>query len=139
MLKKRCSVAPISGEHRVIRQSVPEPFTIGLRRQSFGGYFQWVLDAACETVEWPCQPLGFDSVALRRYSTPRFDLILKYRCIIIVVSFAGGVLVNGYPIGKGSGLIPGAFVFPTILSLRLTGMVKPRIMGKAEVDDISRK
>jgi hypothetical protein len=36
-----------------------------LRRQSFGGYFQWVLDDVCETVEWPNQPLGFDSVALR--------------------------------------------------------------------------
>ena len=42
---------------------------LGLRRQSFGGYFQWVLDAACEAVEWPYQPLGFDSLALRRRST----------------------------------------------------------------------
>jgi len=29
----------------------------------FGGYFQWVLDAACEAVEWPYQPLR--PVALR--------------------------------------------------------------------------
>lgn len=31
----------------------------------FGGYYQWVLDAVCETVEWPHQPLGFDSLAHR--------------------------------------------------------------------------
>jgi len=31
----------------------------------FGGYVQWVLDAVCETVEWPYQPLRFNSVALR--------------------------------------------------------------------------
>jgi hypothetical protein len=31
----------------------------------FGGYFQWVLDAVCETVEWPHQPLGVNSLALR--------------------------------------------------------------------------
>jgi hypothetical protein len=31
----------------------------------FGGYFQWVLDTVCETVEWLHQPLGFDSLALR--------------------------------------------------------------------------
>ena len=30
-----------------------------------GGYFQWVLDAVCETVEWSHQLLGFDSLALR--------------------------------------------------------------------------
>jgi hypothetical protein len=36
-----------------------------LRMWLFGGYFQWVLDGACETVEWPYQPLGFDSLALR--------------------------------------------------------------------------
>jgi|HubBroStandDraft_2_1064218.scaffolds.fasta_scaffold05885_2 hypothetical protein len=36
-----------------------------LRRQPSGGYFQWVLDAACEAVERPNQPLGFDSLALR--------------------------------------------------------------------------
>jgi len=32
---------------------------------TFGGYFQWVLDAACEAVEWSYQPLGFNSLALR--------------------------------------------------------------------------
>jgi hypothetical protein len=37
-----------------------------LRGQLFGGYFQWVLDAAArETVERPNQPLGFNSLALR--------------------------------------------------------------------------
>ena len=41
------------------------------RRRSFGGYFQWVLDAACEAVEWPYQPLGFDSLALRSALGPR--------------------------------------------------------------------
>jgi hypothetical protein len=30
-----------------------------------GGYFQWVLDAVRETVEWPNDPLGFNSLALR--------------------------------------------------------------------------
>ncbi len=39
--------------------------TVEIRGLTFGGYFQWVLDAACETVEWPYQPLGFDSLALR--------------------------------------------------------------------------
>jgi hypothetical protein len=38
---------------------------LAIRRQMLGGYFQWVLDAACETVEWPYQPLGFNSLALR--------------------------------------------------------------------------
>ena len=38
------------------------------RGQSFGGYFQWVLDAPRETVEWPYQPLGFDSIAFRIHS-----------------------------------------------------------------------
>jgi hypothetical protein len=31
----------------------------------FGGCFQWVLDAACQAVEWLSQPLGFKSLALR--------------------------------------------------------------------------
>jgi hypothetical protein len=35
----------------------------------FGGCFQWVLDAACEAVEWLSQPLGFESLALRSHST----------------------------------------------------------------------
>jgi hypothetical protein len=35
----------------------PPAIRITFRRQSPGGYFQWVLDAACETVEWPYQPL----------------------------------------------------------------------------------
>jgi len=35
----------------------------------FGGCFQWVLDAVCETVEWLSQPLGFESLALRGHST----------------------------------------------------------------------
>jgi len=35
------------------------------RRRAFGGYLQWVLDATCEVVEWPYQPPGFDSLALR--------------------------------------------------------------------------
>ena len=39
--------------------------SLKFHRLTFGGYFQWVLDAACETVEWPYQPLGFDSLALR--------------------------------------------------------------------------
>jgi hypothetical protein len=43
---------------------------LALRGQPFGGYFQWVLDAACEPVEWPYQPLGFDSLVLR----PALDL-----------------------------------------------------------------
>ena len=30
-----------------------------------GGCCQWVLAAACEAVEWPSQPLGFESLALR--------------------------------------------------------------------------
>ena|GEM_PF-6454681 len=34
-------------------------------RTVFGGCFQWVLDAVCETVEWLDQPLGFESFALR--------------------------------------------------------------------------
>ena len=37
---------------------------------AFGGYFQWVLDAACETVEWPYPPLGFYSVAIRTAFDP---------------------------------------------------------------------
>ena len=36
-----------------------------VRGQSPGGYCQWVLNAACEAVEWPNQPLGFNSLALR--------------------------------------------------------------------------
>jgi len=44
-----------------------------LRRQSFGGYFQWVLDAACEAVEWPIQPLGFNSLALLSALDQNFD------------------------------------------------------------------
>jgi len=43
----------------------------------FGGYFQWVLDAACEAVEWPYQPLGFDSLALRTALGP------KYGCSVV--------------------------------------------------------
>jgi hypothetical protein len=35
----------------------------------FGGCFQWVLDAACEAVEWLSQPSGFESLALRSHST----------------------------------------------------------------------
>ena len=34
----------------------------GLR---LGGRCQWALDAALQAVEWPCQPLRFDSVVLR--------------------------------------------------------------------------
>ena len=30
-----------------------------------GGCCEWVLAAACEAVEWPSQPLGFESLALR--------------------------------------------------------------------------
>jgi hypothetical protein len=40
---------------------------------SFGGYFQWVVGAACEAVEWPNQPLGFNSLALRTALDLKFD------------------------------------------------------------------
>jgi hypothetical protein len=45
---------------------VREWSTIIFRGQSFGGCCQWVLDVVRETVEWPYQPLGFDSLALRQ-------------------------------------------------------------------------
>jgi hypothetical protein len=38
---------------------------IEVRQVASGGRFQWVLDAACEAVEWLRQPLRFDSVVLR--------------------------------------------------------------------------
>jgi len=57
-----------------------------LRGQVFGGYFQWVLDTVCETVEWPYQPLGFDYLALRSALGPMLPAVWY-----IDVSFAGGV------------------------------------------------
>jgi len=38
---------------------------IEVRQIAPGGCCQWVLDAICEIVEWPSQPLRFDSVVLR--------------------------------------------------------------------------
>jgi hypothetical protein len=42
-----------------------------------GGRCQWVLDAVCQTVEWPSQPLRFDSVVLRTTTrqTQRYALL----------------------------------------------------------------
>jgi len=40
----------------------------------FGGCYQWVLDTACQAVEWLRQPLGFESLALRRHWTSDFGL-----------------------------------------------------------------
>jgi hypothetical protein len=39
---------------------------IARRQGALGGCCQWVLDAAYQTVEWPRQPLRFESVILRR-------------------------------------------------------------------------
>ena len=36
-----------------------------VKQTASGGRCQWVLDAICEIVEWPSQPLRFDSVVLR--------------------------------------------------------------------------
>ena len=45
-----------------------------------GGRCQWVLDAAYQAVEWPSQPLRFDSVVLRATTRQNqreaFDIIL---------------------------------------------------------------
>ncbi len=43
------------------------------RRLASRGCSQWVLAAACEAVEWPNQPLGFDSLTLCCHSTKILD------------------------------------------------------------------
>jgi len=40
--------------------------TIGAEMIASGECCQWVLDADSQPVEWLCQPLGFDSLALRQ-------------------------------------------------------------------------
>ena len=64
------------------------PISIVIRGQWSGGYFQWVLDAACETVEWPYQPLGFDSLALRLALGLRNCLLREICAKVVSVSQA---------------------------------------------------
>jgi hypothetical protein len=42
-----------------------DSYNLGEGRAS-GECCQWVLDAVLQTVEWLCQPLGFDSLTLRQ-------------------------------------------------------------------------
>ena len=60
----------------------------------FGGCCQWVLDVVCETVEWPYQPFGFDSLALRQVLGHRLTIIKRYVTIHLVSQTAS---VLGYP------------------------------------------
>ena len=55
----------------------------------FRGCFQWVLDAACQAVEWLSQPLGFESLTLCSHSTT--DFILTSRSTRISLNMTGGV------------------------------------------------
>jgi len=43
-------------------------YTISSRRPTSGECCQWVLDVACKPIEWPRQPLGFESLTLRSHS-----------------------------------------------------------------------
>jgi len=45
-----------------------------LLRAAFRGCFQWVLDTACQAVERPSQPLGFESLTLCSHSTTDIPL-----------------------------------------------------------------
>lgn len=54
-----------------------------------GGCCQWVLAAACETVEWPRQPLGFESLALRSV-TRLYERSLDRALSRIRIEIAGG-------------------------------------------------
>jgi len=40
-----------------------------------GGRCQWVLDAIRQIVEWPCQPLRFESVVLRTSARRNFRCV----------------------------------------------------------------
>ena len=55
----------------------------------FRGCFQWVLDAACQAVEWLSQPLGFESLTLCSHSTT--DFILTSPSTRISLNMTGGV------------------------------------------------
>jgi len=60
-----------SDSHFLIRSSD----RLFLRQSTSGGCFQWVLDAACQAVEWLSQPLGFDSLILRRSTRPVLNVL----------------------------------------------------------------
>jgi hypothetical protein len=49
---------------RLLRKLVVPQTTILSGRLCLGGCCQWVLDAACQAVEWLHQPLGFNSLTL---------------------------------------------------------------------------
>jgi hypothetical protein len=55
----------------------------------FGGRCQWVLDTARQAVEWLGQPLGFESLTLRRHSTLISCLTLVATGLLL--NLAGGV------------------------------------------------
>jgi hypothetical protein len=46
------------------------------RWSASGGRCQWVLDAILQIVEWPCQPLRFESVVLRTSARRTFSSML---------------------------------------------------------------
>jgi hypothetical protein len=67
------------------RRHPPQPSRYNLHKQpAFGGCYQWVLGAVCQTVEWLNQPLGFDSLALRGLSTSTNTLDKRFRRTIIM-------------------------------------------------------
>lgn len=74
---------------------------MGIRRRSFGGYYQWVLDVVCETVEWPYQPLGFNSLALRT----ALDLKLKPAAKDVVPCIHVSQTTSKVPMCKSPSLI----------------------------------
>jgi hypothetical protein len=60
-----------------------------LVQAAFGGCCQWVLDTACQAVEWLSQPLGFESLTLRGRSINKF--VLTSLCAGLSLKLTGGV------------------------------------------------
>src|ERR1700683_4074310 len=71
-----------SDSHFLIRSSD----RLFLRQSTSGGCFQWVLDAACQAVEWLSPPLGVNSLILRRSTRLVLNVLDKGSSGVIIVS-----------------------------------------------------
>lgn len=98
----------------------------------FGGCYQWVLDAACQAVEWLDQPLGFNSLALRSSLDPnsldkraRWTIIkddrrqLQYPLLKPRIDHRGFRILSTYVID------------PTQARERLEWATRPRLRGES--------
>jgi hypothetical protein len=82
-----CSAVPF--RHRSPRNVAKRVKLSGLAHRiadsmrASGGCFQWVLDTACQAVEWPSQPLGFNSLTLRK--GPRSKIRVDIRAAALII------------------------------------------------------